>query len=664
MKFNHIERVLIIIAIILLMSSTFTDLFSQAEDIRVRKVEFIGNDHLSSGHLRSLMEVRSKTFLENFMIWKKAPHYEAGLLDGDLLRIQRNYQRAGFLNIKIEEPVLIYNAPETKVTIRLILDEGERVRVRNINFRFPESPSENFAEEKIIALKKALQLKEQSPFTDAVFREDIKTVSNYFDRLGYPFIKVAHDLFLTESEQEVDITYLVDPGPKAYLAEIRFTGLDKISEHLLTRIINIKTGDEYSQRRLEQTRSRLQSLGVFQFVSVNLRLDTVRENVPVEITVRENDTITLNFGIGYEVEIEEIDKYSDLIQERRFRYFTEVNRLRFLGGLRKGTLLVKRSYLEPIHINFRLYQPAFPTTLSNVILNPFYRQEREPGYRIERIGGNTTLNYWVSQRTSTYLTYTYEDNNLIESAEIIEIRGNRELNNDHILEAFFHTTGFSFMENNEPHFSDFMDRNLLETPRYYRKSSITWGILRDSSRPVFYPRNGSLVSNSITLSGIGFGSDFRFVRIVTDGRMYRGLSSDLVLALRLKGGAIKGLAEGEYIPIEDRLYAGGSYSVRGWTRSDLGPKSPEGQPLGGKSLLEGSIELRYPLWKQLSVVGFYDFGNVWEDTFDHDFQDLRYAAGGGLRFATPVGPFRLDIGTPIGEGSKPVQVFISIGQAF
>jgi outer membrane translocation and assembly module TamA len=92
--------------------------------------------------------------------------------------------------------------------------------------------------------------------------------------------------------------------------------------------------------------------------------------------------------------------------------------------------------------------------------------------------------------------------------------------------------------------------------------------------------------------------------------------------------------------------------------------SDENQPLGGKSLIDGSIELRTPLWKELTTVWFVDYGQVNLDELQYNFSDLHYAAGGGLRYATPFGPIRLDIASPLGENSKKVQFFISLGQAF
>ena len=98
----------------------------------------------------------------------------------------------------------------------------------------------------------------------------------------------------------------------------------------------------------------------------------------------------------------------------------------------------------------------------------------------------------------------------------------------------------------------------------------------------------------------------------SEARKYTTLYKQLVLATRLEGGFMKALRSAELTPIADRFYAGGSNSVRGWARFDLGPKSEDNLPLGGNSLLETSIELRYPIWNIISGVVFCDAGNVCE----------------------------------------------------
>jgi outer membrane protein insertion porin family len=655
---NRSLKILICVVSLTLIAVNCTLLYAQDMDVvRVRKVEFSGNEHFSNGNLRSLMEVRSKSLFERLQFWRRSPVYVAGLLEDDLARIVRSYQREGFLNAAIEEYEVEFDDNQQWVTISINIDEGKRVMVNDLRYRFIDAESEDFQEEPS-RIRKHLNIREGHYFTDEEFQEDLITVRKHFDNLGYPHVRVNYDLSLYSSEDRVDIIYLVDPGPKAYFGEITFSGLRKIEERQLMRFLTTRTGEAYVPRRLDQTRNRLQDLAMFQFVSVSLRLDSRREIVPVEINLREQDATRLDFGVGFSIEDVSLSdlSFSDFTLEKNIRVYAEITRLRFLGGLRKATLFVKHSYHEPIILDFRLNQPGFPTVHSNLLLNPFYRREREPGYKIERIGGSSTINYRVSSHTGTYLTYTFENNRLLASAEFLE----QQLN---LPPGPSPTTEF-FEEQNLAKLRDESGRIEEDPLRIYRKSSVTWGIVRDSSRPRFFPTIGSLLSSTVTFSGLGFGSDFQYLRVIGDARHYDQLRGDLVFAGRVRGGIIKDLSADNYIPIEERFYAGGSFSVRGWPRRQLGPQSEDGQPLGGNALLEGSGEFRFPLFGPLSGVSFLDFGNVWPDTWDHDLDDLRYSAGGGLRFATPVGPFRLDIATPIFEGRKPVQFFISLGQAF
>jgi len=655
---NRLLKILICTVVLTLVTGFVTFLQAQDDVVRVRKVEFSGNEHFSNGYLRSLMEVRSKSLFERLQFWRRSPVYVSGMLDDDLARIVRTYQRNGFLNAAIEEYEVEYDDNLRWVTIRINIDEGKRVIVNDLRYRYIGVESEVFQEEPA-RIKKHLNIREGRFFIDEEFREDLTTVRNHFDNLGYPHVRINYDLSLYSSEDRVDIIYIVDPGPRAYFGEIIFSGLRKIEERQLMRFLTTRTGEAYVPRRLDQTRSRLQDLGMFQFVSVNLRLDSRSEIVPVEINLREHDATQLDFGVGFSIEDVSLAdlSLSDFTFQENIRIYAEITRLRFLGGLRKATLFVKHSYHEPIILDFQLNQPGFPTVHSNLLLNPFYRREREPGYKIERIGGSSTINYRVSSHTGTYLTYTFENNRLLASAEFLEQQLNLPPGPSTAIQPL---TDLTF----EPVCEEMIGRIEDDPLRIYRKSSITWGIVRDSSRPRFFPTIGSLLSSTVTFSGLGFGSDFQYLRVIGDARHYDQLRGDLVFAGRLRGGIIKDLSADNYIPIEERFYAGGSFSVRGWGRRQLGPRSEEGQPLGGNALLEGSGEFRFPLVGPLSGVAFLDFGNVWPDTWDHDFEDLRYSTGGGLRFATPVGPFRLDIATPIFEGKQPVQFFISLGQAF
>jgi outer membrane translocation and assembly module TamA len=130
----------------------------------------------------------------------------------------------------------------------------------------------------------------------------------------------------------------------------------------------------------------------------------------------------------------------------------------------------------------------------------------------------------------------------------------------------------------------------------------------------------------------------------------------------------------ENVPFYKRFFLGGASSIRGWGRYEVSPLTAFGFPIGGFSTLELSSEVRLPVWGKLGAVGFVDAGNVWEGKLEYDVRDLRVAVGPGLRYLTPIGPIRIDVGfqmNPI-DGllvngttqKRPLRLHFSIGQAF
>jgi len=200
--------------------------------------------------------------------------------------------------------------------------------------------------------------------------------------------------------------------------------------------------------------------------------------------------------------------------------------------------------------------------------------------------------------------------------------------------------------------------------KLYNKSSVTFGLVDDRSIPMFQPQRGWYNAATLTLTGVGLQSDFHFLRWILESRKYSKLLEGYIFATRVKMGSMKPLYQDKVTPIEERFYSGGSNSVRGWGRSRLGPISSANAPMGGNSMAEVSLEMRYPLYKMLSGVVFTDMGNVWSGYLTFPLSEWHHAAGAGLRFQTPIGPLRLDLAWPVGEGRNPMQVHVSIGQAF
>jgi outer membrane protein assembly factor BamA len=190
------------------------------------------------------------------------------------------------------------------------------------------------------------------------------------------------------------------------------------------------------------------------------------------------------------------------------------------------------------------------------------------------------------------------------------------------------------------------------------------GIVWSTTDNPLSPKKGEVVTFGLDYAG--WGGDFNFYKMTAEGKKYIDIGWQTVFASRLKLGLADSIGPSKNLPLFERFYSGGENSVRGYVRRHLGPLSSNGDPLGGLSLVEGSLELRRPIWKELSGAVFVDFGQVSKRAFDLPFGDLQFSRGFGVNYATPVGPVSLYIGFPVHppRGDKSWQINFSIGTFF
>ena len=195
-------------------------------------------------------------------------------------------------------------------------------------------------------------------------------------------------------------------------------------------------------------------------------------------------------------------------------------------------------------------------------------------------------------------------------------------------------------------------------------------LTRDSRDDDFDATEGTRLNMAVTPYVTTGDDSFFFVVTEVGGSAYLSLQREdrVVLAGRTRVGSILGASRAE-IPANKRFYAGGGGSIRGYEYQKVGPLDEENDPLGGRSLLELGVELRLRLTERFGMVPFVDGGTVFVDPDFRSDEDrtLRWAAGLGFRYYTPIGPLRLDFAFPLNgrEGiDNDFQFYISIGQAF
>ncbi|MFQ5627474.1 MAG: outer membrane protein assembly factor [bacterium] len=580
------------------------------DEIITKNIAFTGNSSFSQNILKSKMTLRAKTFFRSLQFWNsdnRPFEYSEFILKRDLNRIMAFYNTEGFLKAKVDTYFVALNEENSAANLTIRLTEGDSVTIRKLSFEL--NARDDFDRErcgKILKnLKTRFQLQTGNRYRDAALQADTDLIYRDIANAGYPYVTVLPKPLLSNGKNALDLTLIVNPGPHCVFGDIEVIGNERVPASAVIKQLSFRKGEVFNQDAVRKSQAQIYQLGIFQFVTIQLLFgDSLSQKLPVRIKLKEGPTLTTKLGLGFG-------------REDRIRVSAD-SQILGLGGARRLNLLLKASKLEPINVNLTMTQPAFPDRLSILAINPFYRRQKEPAFDVKRIGANLAVQRKMGIYTNGFINYTFENTE--------EKNGNQSNSNN--------------------------------------KSLISFGMIRNSSTPLFSPTQGTVRSVTITLSGLGFNS-VQFVRFVGEHIKYWRLADVLVFAHKFKIGWMETYGGGTHIPKEDRFYAGGSNSVRGWRRQELGSLDDNDIPIGGNMLLDASLEIRYPFWGLLSGVNFIDFGNVWNDKIS----GVRYAFGIGLRFETVIGPARLDLGIPTFEDKRVFewqdkQFHISVGHAF
>ncbi len=586
------------------------------ENYEVRKIIFTGNHTLKKDYLLKRLALKEVSYLEKILTRKEPFLYNEELVLLDLKRLTRIYQSEGFLFANASKKDLILNEKKRTVELVIQIEEGPPVLSGRIATKAGKAMDPSLADSLVNLISMEWNLTTGKRFRDENLQNDLQNLEDGLNSLGYAYATVSYKLDLNIEEKTTDILFLLDPGPKSRFGSTIIRGNKNVSGDFIKKQLEYEKDSLYNESLLNNTRESLYRLQLFRVVSVRPQKnpDHPGKNIPVEIYIEESPRLNTRLGGGYGT-------------EEKFRAFADIKSIGLFGGARRLNLSLKHSALEPYAVQLQWIQPQFPGKKSSIAINPFIIRKSEPGYKTRTYGINIPFNYQVNPWLNTQATWYLED---------VEQR----------------------VETGDEEFTDFQDEKFP-----YQKSGFLISGVLDNSSPQFSPERGIHLSAGMKLNGYLFGSNFNYSRLWSDFRTYKK-TGKVIWAYRVMAGFIHSSDSSGFIPVEDRFYSGGSNSIRGWSRAQLGPKRQSGTPLGGKSIFESNLELRYPVFGQFSLVAFFEAGNVWQESFSWQFKKLGYAAGSGLRFETPIGPVRFDTGFPLWNEKKSPQFFISVGHAF
>jgi len=603
--------------LILLLSSAF---LTHGQDLlKIRKVSFKGNRVISNSKLKEEISIKSASRFAEWIFKKEADLFTMSLYDEDLLRIRHIYQKEGFLNIRFDHPT-IKTTSNNKVKITFNINEGKPIKINEIKYTIDSVRLyEDFLSKKIrrkITLRSELKVNRR--FRDEWFYSDQAFINEAINNLGYPYAQIHHKLSVDTINNTAKLHWIINKNKLSYFGPITVHGNKRVDQSKVIKQLQYQEGELWSKYKIDETQKQIYNLGMFRVASIKTLLsDSKPDSLPTLITLKEAPRWISRFGFGYG-------------REDELRTFADIQYLGFITNTGRISLYAKHSGLEPYNLQLKFTQPAVLFPFNSATVNPFLLEQNEPGYNAIRKGVNLSFLQHFSEDFNSSLSFYLED-----------VKSDSTIINDPALK--------------------FNSDNSIYN---YAKTGVAIGFIYNNGEPRLDPVTGYSIAINYKRNGTFLEKSIPFYKTLVEYKKYFGLKPGFTLACKGKVGIAKMKENDELIPIEERFYSGGSYSVRGWGRSQLGPKDLNGQPIGGNSLLEGSIEARFSIGPKLVLATFCDAGNVWQNSYYYRFNDLHYAAGFGLRVKTPIGPVGLDLARPIFDKEKRWLIHFNIGHPF
>lgn len=607
--------------------------------LKVRSLDIQGVSGLDVGQITDVLATRVSGGLIPFL--GKDRYFNARQFQADLYRIVAFLSDQGWPKARVTKVDIVRDAEARAVDLTVHVDQGPPVIIDRVEtFGF-----DVLAPEDQEAVTRRVTLAAGRRRVQGDVRTTRNATLNVLQERGFAYSSV--NVLEAEGTEPGHVTLYViaEPGPQATFGQITVRGNAGVSDGRVKSLLTMKEGQEFRISRVIESQRRLYSREIFQFVSINAEPNgPVGAPVPVDIVLTQAKPRRFSFTPGYG-------------SEEKARITTSLRHLNFFGGARTAQATLRWSSLDR---GFRanIEEPSLFRRGVSMSVGGQYWYANEPAYQLTTKGGRLTFakqrerSDSIQRRQSlTTLSVTFvnewEDYTVSEAALV------------------------------DPTFYDELIALGLN-PNTGQGSgqllALAVDLQRNTTPNLIDARSGYLLQVHAEQAGRWMPGDFNYAEYTAEARKYQTIGN-VVLAGRVRAGTIDApgvLARN--VPFFKRYFLGGSADMRGWGRFEVSPLTLSGLPIGGHSMFQTSGEVRIPAFGNLSAVLFVDAGNVWYDSFDFNLDDLLVNVGPGLRYRTPIGPVRVDLGYQItrlegllisGEPEpRRWRVHFSIGQAF
>jgi len=567
---------------------------SEGRKIRVRKILFTGNKHISAGRLRKAVATKQGW-------WFTAGYYRPEVLEEDMERVKGVYRRDGYSDVQASSQTN-FDDKKRWLTITVTIDEGTRYVVGVITFQGVAQLPEK-------ELRARLELHSGDPFSQERLSQEISKVQSAYFAKGYMAASVEPSTALNPQTNRVDVTYQVTEGTISYVDQVIIRGNLKTKDTVIRREVRLGPGERFDGEKLRRTKERLYNLGFFEEVTMETTPTDRPDRRNLVVSVKESKTGEFSFGGGFS-SVDKVIGFAEIVQRNfdLFNWPTFVGggqELKFqvaIGSLRKDFQL---SFTEPWLFN-RPYLFGFD------LFNTTRTRGEGYSFDLKRRGGDLRLGKTLGEFDKVGLTYR------LEQVHVSDVPAS-----------------------SSAALKDEVGTNLV--------SAVQLGYTRDTRDNQFNPKSGYLLASDVEGAGSVLGGDKDFWKWTGSGAVFfEPFWKDQVLEFHLNAGLADSYGNSKTVPIFERFFAGGADTIRGYKERRIGPKDPlTNDPIGGDSIGVFNVEYTIPIVEFMKGAVFFDAGNVWSKMKDFGSGGFKYGTGLGARIKTPFGPVKLDYGFPL-----------------
>jgi outer membrane protein insertion porin family len=576
---------------------------TEGDRVKIDRVNFEGNKAYAAKVLRRKIETRNHNWLSWFT---KKGFLKETVVEEDKDRLAEFYRSEGYIDAEVKD--VKYDQPDKeRIVVTFFVYEGSQYKVGKLDVE----GNQLFSTEEI---HKKLAMRAGDLFTPGGLQKDIKAIQDLYGARGYIDCNVRPTRGANVTTSTMDVKLEIREGDMAYLDLIEIRGNVKTKDKVIRREIAVIPGEVYNSVKVDASKQRLENLGYFSHVSATPEDTDIPNRKNLVIAVEEQRTGSLSFGAGFS-SVDSILGFAEVSQGNfdiaNPPYFTGAGqkaRVRAQFGARRQDYII--SFTEPWFMNKRL-AAGFDLFYNDAnYLSAIYNQRN--------YGADLRLGTGLGEFNRADLTYKFEQ------VEIYDV-----------------ASGAS--------------QAILDEQGTRSKSSVGLNVSRDTRDNLTLPSKGYKVELwSEVAGGPALMGQTDTYKVGVTGQIYFLMPwwEKNILSFNGSTGVVENWDKGDRVPLFERWFLGGPYSVRGFKFRDIGPKDgPGGEPIGGKTMAYLQSEYSIPVIDRVRFAVFADAGQVWSKAYSYSDSPV-VGAGVGLRLNLPIGPINLDYGWPIRKDSN------------